>query len=253
MRVLVPVKRVIDYTVKIRVRPDKLGVEKKTVKMSTNPFCDIAVEEAVRLKEAGHASELIAITIGPKKASEQLRTAMAIGIDRAIHVVTEYDLDTYIQPLAVSKILAKIVEKESPHLVLMGKQAIDDDCAQTGPMLAGRLGWPQATFASRIKVLSNTELEVLREVDNGGQRIKLTLPAVVTCDLRLNEPRFATLQNIMKAKKKPLEEINLDDLGIKYSPTVEYLEVKDPPPRKGGVFVESVEELFEKLKAMKIF
>jgi len=177
--------------------------------MSTNPFCDIAVEEAVRLKEAGHASELIAVTIGPKKASEQLRTAMAIGVDRSIHILTEQELDTHLQPLAVSKILAKIVEKESPHLVLMGKQAIDDDSAQTGPMLAGRLGWPQATFASQVKVVNKTELEVLREVDTGGQRIKLTLPAVVTCDLRLNEPRFATLQNIMNAKKKTIRRNKL--------------------------------------------
>eukprot|EP01083_Nonionella_stella_P312327 1116693_1 len=203
MKVLVPVKRVIDYTVKIRVRPDKKGVDKKSVKMSMNPFCEIAVEEAVRIKEAQVASELIAVTIGPTKCSEQLRTAMAMGMDRAIHIKTPDDLETdiHLQPLAVSRILANIVQKESPNLVLIGKQSIDDDSNQVAQMLAGRLGWPQATFASKI-TFDDNKAEVLREVDGGAQRLSVDLPAVISADLRLNEPRFATLQNIMKARKK---------------------------------------------------
>eukprot|EP00486_Rosalina_sp_Unknown_P012836 CAMPEP_0201578842 /NCGR_PEP_ID=MMETSP0190_2-20130828/25914_1 /ASSEMBLY_ACC=CAM_ASM_000263 /TAXON_ID=37353 /ORGANISM="Rosalina sp." /LENGTH=254 /DNA_ID=CAMNT_0048012453 /DNA_START=51 /DNA_END=815 /DNA_ORIENTATION=+ len=249
MKVLVPVKRVIDYTVKIRVRPDKLGVDKKAVKMSMNPFCEIAVEEAVRIKEANLASELVAVTIGPTKCNEQLRTAMAMGIDRAIHIKTSDDLETDInlQPLAISRILENIVLKESPNLVLIGKQSIDDDSNQVAQMLAGRLGWPQATFASEIKFNDN-KAEVLREVDGGAQRVSVDLPAVISADLRLNEPRFATLQNIMKARKKKIEEIAIEDLGVNIESTLEYLQVNEPPVRKGGVMVESVEELFEKMK-----
>jgi len=250
MKVLVPVKRVIDYTVKIRVRPDKKGVDKKAVKMSMNPFCEIAVEEAVRIKEAKLASELVAVTIGPTKCNEQLRTAMAMGIDRAIHIKTGDDLETDInlQPLAVSRILANVVQKESPNLVLIGKQSIDDDSNQVAQMLAGRLGWPQATFASSI-TFSDNKAEVLREIDGGAQRVSVDLPAVISADLRLNEPRFATLQNIMKARKKKIEEIPIADLGVDIESMLEYVEINEPPKRKGGVMVDSVEELFEKLKA----
>jgi len=250
MKVLVPVKRVIDYTVKIRVRPDKKGVDKKAVKMSMNPFCEIAVEEAVRIKEANLASELVAVTIGPTKCNEQLRTAMAMGIDRAIHIKTGDDMETDInlQPLAVSRILASIVLKESPNLVLIGKQSIDDDSNQVAQMLAGRLGWPQATFASSIS-FSDQTAEVLREIDGGAQRVSVDLPAVVSADLRLNEPRFATLQNIMKARKKKIEEIPIADLGLNIESMLEYVEINEPPKRKGGLMVDSVEELFEKMKA----
>eukprot|EP01084_Bolivina_argentea_P176283 305079_1 len=249
MKVLVPVKRVIDYTVKIRVRPDKMGVDKKAVKMSMNPFCEIAVEEAVRIKEASIASELIAVTIGPTKCNEQLRTAMAMGMDRAIHIKTDdkLEIDIDLQPLAVSRILANIIAKESPHLVLIGKQSIDDDSNQVAQMLAGRLNWPQATFASHIKI-DNNKAEILREVDGGAQRVSVDLPAIISADLRLNEPRFATLQNIMKARKKPIEEIPIDDLGLNIQSMLKYLEVNEPSVRKGGVMVDSVEELFEKLK-----
>eukprot|EP00485_Elphidium_margaritaceum_P013014 CAMPEP_0202705670 /NCGR_PEP_ID=MMETSP1385-20130828/18188_1 /ASSEMBLY_ACC=CAM_ASM_000861 /TAXON_ID=933848 /ORGANISM="Elphidium margaritaceum" /LENGTH=254 /DNA_ID=CAMNT_0049363957 /DNA_START=41 /DNA_END=805 /DNA_ORIENTATION=- len=249
MKVLIPIKRVIDYTVKIRVRPDKKGVDKKAVKMSMNPFCEIAVEEAIRMKEAKIASELVAVTIGPTKCNEQLRTAMAMGIDRAIHIKTADALETdiHLQPLAVSRILAQIVQKETPQLVLLGKQSIDDDSNQVAQMLAGRLRWPQATFASSITV-ADDKAEVLREVDGGAQRVSVSLPAVISTDLRLNEPRFATLQNIMKARKKPIEEIAVDELGINIEPTLEYLEIVDPPVRKGGVFVDSVQELFDKMK-----
>lgn len=261
MRILVPIKRVIDYTVKIRVRGDKLGVDKKTAKMSMNPFCEIAIEEAVRMKERNVASEIIAVSIGGKKCSEQLRTAMAMGADRSIHVMNDLETDIELQPLAISSILECIVHRERPDLVLVGKQAIDDDCNQTAQMLAGRLNWAQAMFASKIEVqpLSNNIqcLHILREVDGGAQRISVLLPAVISADLRLNEPRFATLQNIMKARKKPIEEITIEDLGLSIEmdiqPKLLYLEVMEPAVREGGVMLDSVQELFDKLKEHQCF
>lgn len=254
LKVLVPVKRVIDYTVKVRVRPDKLGVEKKTVKMSLNPFCEIAVEEAVRMKEASRVSELIGVTIGPKESNKELRTAMAMGIDRAIHVQTEQnmEIDSQLQPLHVASILKSIVEKENINLVLLGKQAIDDDTNATAQMLAGKLNWPQATFASKISFLDDDWLEVLREVDTGGQLLKLKPPCVISADLRLNEPRFATLQNIMKAKKKKIEEISISDFNLTFPSQLEHQECNEPPVREGGFKVESVEDLFDKLREKQL-
>ena len=243
MKILVAVKRVIDYNVQIRVKEDGSGVVTDNVKMSTNPPDDNAIEEAVKIKEAGKASEIIAVTVGEEKAQETVRKALAVGADRGIHV----KMDSILEPLAVSKILKKIVEKENPDLVFMGKQAIDDDCNQTGQMLAAHLNWPQATFASKIEVKENS-LEVTREVDEGLETIEVNTPAIVTCDLRLNEPRYASLPNIMKAKKKPIEEIAVSDLGVDVSPRLEQIKVEEPPKRKAGIKVANVAELVQKLK-----
>ncbi len=243
MKILVAVKRVIDYNVQIRVKEDGSGVVTDNVKMSTNPPDDNAIEEAVKIKEAGKATEIVAITVGEEKAQETVRKALAVGADKGIHVKTEGVLE----PLAVSKILQKIVEKEKPDLVFMGKQAIDDDCNQTGQMLSALLNWPQATFASNIEVKDNS-LEVTREIDEGLETVEINIPAIVTCDLRLNEPRYASLPNIMKAKKKPIEEINVSDLGIDITPRVQQLKVEEPPKRKAGIKVANVAELVQKLK-----
>jgi electron transfer flavoprotein beta subunit len=243
MKILVPIKRVVDYNVKVRVKADGTGVETANVKMSMNPFDEIACEEAVRLKEAGVATEIVAVSIGPTQCQETLRTALAIGADRAILVETTAE----VQPLAVAKILQKLVEKESPKLVILGKQAIDDDSNQTGQMLAALLGWPQATFASKVK-LAGDGAEVTREVDGGLETIAINLPAVVTTDLRLNEPRYVTLPNIMKAKKKTLDITKPDDLGVDVAPRLKTLKVQEPPKRKGGAMVKDVGELVDKLK-----
>ena len=243
MKILVAVKRVIDYNVQIRVKDDGSGIVTDNVKMSTNPPDDNAIEEAVKIKESGKAKEVVAVTIGEDKAQETVRKALAVGADKGIHV----KVDGIIEPLAVSKILQKIVEKEKPDLVFMGKQAIDDDCNQTGQMLAALLKWPQATFASKIEV-KDKSLVVTREVDEGLETIETNIPSIVTCDLRLNEPRYASLPNIMKAKKKPLEQINVSDLGIDTKPRIEQIKVEEPPKRKAGIKVASVEELVQKLK-----
>ena len=243
MKILVAVKRVIDYNVQIRVKEDGSGVVTDNVKMSTNPPDDNAIEEAVKIKESGKATEIIAVTVGEEKAQETVRKALAVGADRGVHVKTEGTLE----PLAVSKIIQKIVEKENPDLIFMGKQAIDDDCNQTGQMLSALLNWPQATFASKIMV-KDKSLEVTREIDEGLETIEINIPAIVTCDLRLNEPRYASLPNIMKAKKKPIEEINVSDLGIDITPRVELLKVEEPPKRKAGIKVANVAELVQKLK-----
>ena len=243
MKILVAVKRVIDYNVQIRVKEDGTGIVTDNVKMSTNPPDDNAIEEAVKIKEAGKATEVIAISVGEEKAQETVRKALAVGADRGILI----KVDGIIEPLAVSKILQKIVEKEKPDLVFMGKQAIDDDCNQTGQMLAALLNWPQATFASKINVKEKS-LEVTREIDEGLETIEVKLPAIVTCDLRLNEPRYASLPNIMKAKKKPIEQIDASDLGIDTKPRIEQIKVEEPPKRKAGIKVASVEELVQKLK-----
>jgi len=243
MKVLVPVKRVVDFNVKVRVKADGTGVETANVKMSMNPFDEIAVEEAVRLKEAGTATEIIAISVGSAQCQETLRTALAIGADRAILVETTVET----QPLAVAKILKAVVAKEQPGLVLLGKQAIDDDSNQTGQMLAALLNWSQATFASKVKVSGNT-LEVTREVDGGLETLSVNLPAVVTTDLRLNEPRYVTLPNIMKAKKKPFETVTPDALGVDVAPRLKTLKVQEPPKRSAGQMVKSVTELVQKLK-----
>jgi electron transfer flavoprotein beta subunit len=242
MKVLVAVKRVVDFNVKIRVKPDGSGVDLANVKMSMNPFDEIAVEEAVRLKEQGHAAEVVAVTMGDAKCQDVLRTAMAMGADRAIHVVTEAALE----PLAVAKLLAKIADKEKPGLVVLGKQAIDDDCNQTGQMLAALLDWPQGTFASKVE-MNGGAVQVTREVDGGLETVALTLPAVVTTDLRLNQPRYATLPNIMKAKKKPIEEMKPEDLGVDVSPRISILKVAEPPKRAAGIKVGSVHDLVKKL------
>jgi electron transfer flavoprotein beta subunit len=243
MKVLVPVKRVVDYNVKVRVKADGTGVETANVKMSMNPFDEIAVEEAVRLKEAGTAAEIIAISVGSAQCQETLRTALAIGADRAILVETAVET----QPLAVAKIFKAIVAREQPGLVIMGKQAIDDDSNQTGQMLAALLNWSQGTFASKVKVSGNT-LEVTREVDGGLETLSVNLPAVVTTDLRLNEPRYVTLPNIMKAKKKPFETLTPDALGVDVAPRLKTLKVQEPPKRSAGQMVKSVPELVQKLK-----
>ena len=243
MKILVAVKRVIDYNVQIRVKEDGSGVITDNVKMSTNPPDDNAMEEAVKIKEAGKAKEVVAVSVGEEKAQETVRKALAVGADRGILV----KVDGVIEPLAVSKILKKIVEKEKPDLVFMGKQAIDDDCNQTGQMLAALLNWPQATFASKIEVKEKT-LEVTREVDEGLETIEVKVPAIVTCDLRLNEPRYASLPNIMKAKKKPIEQISAGDLGVDVKSRIEQIKVEEPPKRKAGIKVASVEELVQKLK-----
>ena len=243
MKILVAVKRVIDYNVQVRVKDDGTGVVTDNVKMSTNPPDDNAIEEAVKIKESGKAKEVGAITIGDDKAQETVRKALAVGADRGIHV----KVDGIVEPLAVSKILKKIVEKENPDLVFMGKQAIDDDCNQTGQMLAAILNWPQATFASKIEVKEKS-LEVTREIDEGLETIEVNIPAIVTCDLRLNEPRYASLPNIMKAKKKPLEQLNASDLGVDTKARIEQIKVEEPPKRKAGIKVASVSELVQKLK-----
>jgi len=243
MKILVPVKRVVDYNVKIRVKPDGSGVDLANVKMSMNPFDEIAVEEAIRLKEAGKATEIVAVSIGPQQASETIRTALAMGADRGILVKT----DTTVEPLAVAKILKALVEAEKPGLVILGKQAIDDDSNQTGQMLAALLGWPQGTFASKLAIEGDSIL-VTREVDGGLQTVKLRSPAIVTTDLRLNEPRYASLPNIMKAKKKPIDEKAPADVGVDITPRLEVLKTVDPPGRKAGVKVGSVAELVAKLK-----
>ena len=243
MKVLVAVKRVVDYNVKVRVKPDQSGVDLANVKMSMNPFDEIAVEEAVKLKEAGVAEEVIVVSVGPEKAQDQVRQALAMGADRGILVTSDTDLES----LAVAKILKAICEEESPDIVMMGKQAIDDDRNQTGQMLAALMGWPQGTFASEVKQ-EGGKLHVTREVDGGLQTVSLTLPAVVTADLRLNEPRYASLPNIMKAKKKPLDKKAASEFGVDLTPRLETLKVTEPPKRQGGIKVESVEELVAKLK-----
>jgi electron transfer flavoprotein beta subunit len=243
MKILVPVKRVVDYNVKIRVKSDGSGVELANVKMSMNPFDEIAVEEALRLKEKGQASEIVVVSIGPAQAAETIRTGLAMGADRGILVKT----DTMLEPLAVAKILKAIVSEENPGLVIMGKQAIDDDCNQTGQMLAALTGWPQGTFASKLVIEADSVL-VTREVDGGLQTVKLKSPAIVTTDLRLNEPRYASLPNIMKAKKKPIADKTPADYGVDVSPHLEILKTTEPPGRKAGVKVKSVSELVDKLK-----
>jgi electron transfer flavoprotein beta subunit len=248
MKILVPIKRVVDYNVKVRVKADGSGVELANVKMSVNPFDEIAIEEAVRLKEAGTASEVVAVSIGPDKAQEQLRTAMAIGADRGILVQTDAPIDLGgVEPLAVAKMLKALVEKEKPDLVIMGKQSIDDDSNQTGQMLAALLGWAQGTFTSKLEV-SGDSVKVTREVDGGLETLSLKAPVIVTTDLRLNEPRYAKLPDIMKAKKKELEVITPDDLGVDVSPRLSVVKVAEPPKRAGGVKVGSVDELVDKLK-----
>ncbi len=243
MKVLVPVKRVVDYNVKVRVKSDQTGVETANVKMSMNPFDEIAVEEAVRLKEAGGVTEIIAVSIGVAACQETLRTALALGADRAIHVET--DLET--QPLGVSRVLSKLALSEDVKVVIMGKQAIDDDFNQTGQMLAAKLGWSQATFASKVEVSDNSAT-VTREIDGGLETLEVKLPAVITTDLRLNEPRYVTLPNIMKAKKKPLDKKTPDELGVDVTPTLKTVKVIEPPERSAGQKVGSIDELVDKLK-----
>jgi len=243
MKVLVPVKRVVDFNVKVRVKADGTGVETANVKMSMNPFDEIAVEEAIRLKEAGIVTEIVAVSCGAQACQETLRTALAIGADRAVLVETDAEL----QPLAVAKLLRAIAQKEGPQLVILGKQAIDDDCNQTGQMLAALLGWPQATFASKVK-LADGKAEVTREVDGGLETIAIKLPAVITTDLRLNEPRYVTLPNIMKAKKKPLEVLKPDALGVDVSPRLKTLKVEEPAKRKAGTKVADAKTLVAKLR-----
>jgi electron transfer flavoprotein beta subunit len=243
MKVLVPVKRVVDFNVKIRVKADGSGVELANVKMSMYPFDEIAVEEAIRLKEAGKATEIVAVSIGPQQASETIRTALAMGADRGILVKTE----AAVEPLAVAKILKRVVEDEAPGLVILGKQAIDDDCNQTGQMLAALLNWPQGTFASKL-VIDGEAISVTREVDGGLQTVKLKAPAIVTTDLRLNEPRYASLPNIMKAKKKPIADKTPADYGVDVAPRLEVIKTSEPSGRKSGVKVKTVAELVDKLK-----
>ena len=243
MKVLVPVKRVIDANVKVRVKADRTGVETANVKMAMNPFCEIAVEEAVRMKEAGTAAEVIIVSAGAAQAQETIRTGLAMGADRGVLIESEAALE----PLAVAKLLKAVVEKEGADLVLMGKQAIDGDNNQTGQMLAALLGWPQGTFISKLEK-NDSGIKVTREVDGGLEILDLKMPAVLTVDLRLNEPRYASLPNIMKAKKKPIDRFSPEDLGVDVSPRLETLEVVEPPPRKAGVMVASVAELVDKLR-----
>ena len=243
MKILVPVKRVVDYNVKVRPLSDNSNVDLNNVKMSVNPFCEIAVEEAVRLKESGQATEVVVVTVGGDESQEQLRACLALGADRAILAQSE----GLLEPLAIAKVLSKIVESENPNLVILGKQAIDGDNNQTGQMLAAMLDMPQATFASELKIEGDNAV-VTREIDGGLQTISVNLPAVVTTDLRLNEPRYASLPNIMKAKKKPIEQINASDLGVDTKQRIEQIKVEEPPKRKAGIKVASVEELVQKLK-----
>ena len=248
MKILVPVKRVIDFNVKVRVKADGTGVDLANVKMSINPFDEIAVEEAIRLKEKGLAEEIVAVSIGVRQSQETLRTALAMGADRAILVVTGEDVNQDVEPLAVAKILKAVIDAEAPDLVIAGKQAIDNDMNATGQMLAALLGWPQATFASKVEI-DGGKATVTREVDGGLQVISVNLPAIVTVDLRLNEPRYASLPNIMKAKKKPLDEKTAADYGVDLTPRLKVLKTVEPSARKAGVRVGSVEELVEKLKS----
>ena len=243
MKVLVPIKRVVDYNVKIRVKSDNSGVELANVKMSMNPFDEIAVEEAIRLKESGTVSEIIVLSVGPQQSQETIRTALAMGADRGILVKT----DEFVEPLNVAKIIKAISDEEKPEIIILGKQAIDDDSNQTGQMLAALLGWSQGTFASELKI-SDGKINVIREVDGGLQTIDLKLPSVITTDLRLNEPRYASLPNIMKAKKKPIEEKNPEDYNIQISPMLKVVKVSEPAQREAGIKVETVEELVDKLK-----
>ncbi len=243
MKVLVAVKRVIDFNVKIRVKADKTGVETANVKMSMNPFDEIGVEEAIRLKEKGGATEIVAISLGPQPCQETIRTALAMGADRGIHVLTDAEL----QPLAVAKLLKAVVAKEQPGLVILGKQAIDDDCNQTGQMLSALLGWSQGTFASKIAI-ADGKATVTREVDGGLETVELKMPMVITTDLRLNEPRYASLPNIMKAKKKPIEQVTPEALGVDPAPRLATLKVEEPAKRQGGKKVASIQELVEKLR-----
>ena len=243
MKLLVTVKRVIDYNVQIRVKADGSGVEKDNVKMSMNPPDENAVEEALRIKEAGKADEIIILTIGNDKAQETIRTALAMGADRGIHIKTENDLE----PLAISKIISKVAEEEKPSIILMGKQAIDDDCNQTGQMTSALLNWPQATFASKIEIEGQNAI-VTREIDEGLERIKVSIPFVASCDLRLNEPRYASLPNIMKAKKKPIDTKEASSLGINIEPRIKQIKVEEPPVRQKGIMVSDVAELVQKLK-----
>ena len=243
MKVLVPVKRVLDYNLKVKVKSDQSGVDLSNLKMSMNPFCEIAIEEAVRLKEKGTVTEIVAVSIGPEQAQETIRTALAMGADRGILVKVDGD----VEPLAVAKILKGIVEAEAPQLVILGKQAIDDDSNQTGQMLAALLGWPQGTFAYRLDVGAE-KVTVTREVDGGLQTVDLQLPAIITTDLRLNEPRYASLPNIMKAKKKPIDVKAASDYGVDTTPRLKVLKVTEPPKRQGGVKVKTVAELVDKLK-----
>jgi electron transfer flavoprotein beta subunit len=243
MKVLVPVKRVIDYNVKVRVKADNSGVELANVKMAMNPFDEIAVEQALRLREAGGADEVVAVSIGPAQNQETIRTALAMGADRGIHIEASHD----IEPLAVAKLLKVVVERENPGLVLVGKQAIDDDCNQTGQMLAALLGWAQGTFVSALEVTGD-KAKVVREVDGGLEHLEISMPAIVSVDLRLNEPRYASLPNIMKAKKKPLDSLTVDDLGVDISPRLTIVKVEEPAAREAGIKVADVKELVEKLK-----
>ena len=243
MKLLVTVKRVIDYNVQIRVKADGSGVEKDNVKMSMNPPDENAVEEALRIKEAGKADEIIILSIGNDKAQETIRTALAMGADRGIHIKTENDLE----PLAISKIISKVAEEEKPSIILMGKQAIDDDCNQTGQMTSALLNWPQATFASKIEIEGQNAI-VTREIDEGLERIKVSIPFVASCDLRLNEPRYASLPNIMKAKKKPIDTKEASSLGINIEPRIKQIKVEEPPVRQKGIMVSDVAELVQKLK-----
>ena len=243
MKILVPVKRVVDYNVKVRVKSDQTGVELDNVKMAMNPFDEIAVEESLRIKEANKATEVIICSIGPTQCQETIRTGLAMGADRGLFVEEKQD----IEPINVAKILAYLVNKEKPNLVLCGKQAIDDDCNQTGQMLAAMLNWPQATFSSKV-TLKDKSMEIVREIDEGLETVEVNLPAVVTCDLRLNEPRYASLPNIMKAKKKPIDQMVAKDLGVDIANRVQQLKVEEPPKRKAGIKVANVAELVSKLK-----
>jgi len=243
MKVLVPIKRVIDYNVKVRVKADNSGVELANVKMAMNPFDEIAVEQALRLKESGGADEVVVVSIGPSQNQETIRTGLAMGADRGIHIEASHD----IEPLAVAKLLKKVVTRENPGLVFVGKQAIDDDCNQTGQMLAALLGWAQGTFVSGIEI-SGDKATVIREVDGGLEHLAISMPAVVTVDLRLNEPRYASLPNIMKAKKKPLDSISVEELGVEVSPRLTVLKVEEPEARSAGIKVADVSELVNKLK-----
>ena len=243
MKVLVPVKRVIDYNVKVRVKADNSGVELANVKMAMNPFDEIAVEQALRLKEAGGAEEVVVVSIGPAQNQETIRTALAMGADRGIHIEASHD----IEPLAVAKLLKAVVGRETPGLVLVGKQAIDDDCNQTGQMLAALLGWAQGTFVSALEVAGD-KAKIVREVDGGLEHLEIKMPAIVSVDLRLNEPRYASLPNIMKAKKKPLDSLTVDELGVDISPRLTIVKVEEPAAREAGIKVADVKELVEKLK-----
>ena len=242
-KILVCIKRVVDFNVKIRIKPDETDVVTEGVKMSINPFDEIALEEALRIKESGQANEVIIVSVGTDDCQQQLRTGLAMGADRAILI--EHPENT--EPLTVAKLLHQIVQQEQPELVLMGKQAIDDDCNQTGQMLSALLGWSQGTFISKIEV-GDSKISITREIDEGLEMLKLNLPSIITCDLRLNEPRYASLPNIMKAKKKPLEQINASDLGVDIKPRIEQIKVEEPPKRKAGIKVSSVAELVQKLK-----